>query len=101
MRMLRRSPPPTPVATRPVRQTRPPKNQRPAVTPTAVGQRLTGGMGQFLYDTRSELKKVVWPTREQAVNLTALVIAVSAAVAAFIGLVDLALARFFQMLVGA
>jgi preprotein translocase subunit SecE len=99
--MLRRTPPPTPPTTRPARQTRPAKNQRAAPSPTAVGQRLTGGIGQFIFETRSELKKVVWPTREQAVNLTALVIAVSAAVAAFIGAVDWVLAQFFQKLVGA
>jgi preprotein translocase subunit SecE len=61
---------------------------------------LLDGVREFVYDTRTELKKVVWPTREQAVNLTGLVIAVSVAVAAFIGVADLVLQRFFQMLVG-
>jgi len=47
-----------------------------------------------------ELRKVVWPTREQAVNLTALVIAVSVAVAAFIGVVDIVVQKFFVVLLG-
>jgi preprotein translocase subunit SecE len=61
---------------------------------------LTEGVSNFLYDTRTELRKVVWPTRDQALNLTALVIGVSVAVAAFVGVVDVLLQKFFQMLAG-
>ena len=92
MRMLRRAPPPA----RPVR---PPKNGR-VVAPTNVGRQLVGGVSQFIYDTRTELKKVVWPTREQTLNLTALVIGVSLAVAAFIGIVDVVLQKLVQLLIG-
>ena len=44
-----------------------------------VGKGLVGGVRTFIYDTRTELKKVVWPTREQTMNLTVLVIGVSIA----------------------
>jgi preprotein translocase subunit SecE len=94
MRMLRRAPPPPPA--RPVR---PQKNGR-VVSPTSFGRQLVGGVGQFIYDTRAELRKVVWPTREQTLNLTALVIAVSLAVAAFIGIVDVVLQKLVQLLIG-
>jgi len=36
-----------------------------------------------------ELKKVVWPTRAEATNLTTIVIVFSAAVGVFLGLVDM------------
>ena len=44
---------------------------------------------RFIEESYSELKKVVWPTREQVRNLTVLVFVISAAVGTFIGLVDL------------
>jgi preprotein translocase subunit SecE len=44
---------------------------------------------RFVEESYSELKKVVWPTREQVRNLTVLVFVVSAAVGVFIAVVDL------------
>lgn len=44
---------------------------------------------RYIDESSSELKKVVWPTREQVRNLTVLVFIVSAAVGVFIALVDL------------
>ncbi len=44
---------------------------------------------RFIEESYSELRKVVWPTREQVRNLTVLVFVISAAVGAFIGVVDL------------
>jgi preprotein translocase subunit SecE len=44
---------------------------------------------RFVEESYSELKKVVWPTREQVRNLTVLVFVISAAVGSFIGVVDL------------
>ncbi|MBU1036553.1 preprotein translocase subunit SecE [Patescibacteria group bacterium] len=43
---------------------------------------------QYLKGSRAELKKVVWPTRKQAVNHTLMVIGISLAVAIFLGAVD-------------
>jgi len=57
-------------------------------------------VSSWLYDTRTELKKVVWPTREQAINLTGLVIAVALAVSAFVGIVDAIFEKFVQLIAG-
>ncbi len=43
---------------------------------------------QFFREVSSELRKVTWPTREQTVNLTLLVIAVSLIVGFVLGAVD-------------
>ena len=55
---------------------------------------------RILRETRSELKKVVWPTREQTIRLTGIVVAVSVAVGLFLGGVDLLFEQVFQILLG-
>ncbi len=42
----------------------------------------------FLKEARIELKKVTWPTRQDTIRSTISVIAVSAAVALFLGILD-------------
>lgn len=54
---------------------------------------------QFLREVRLELKKVSWPTREQTVASTVMVLMVSIVVAIFLGVVDLGLARFVAALI--
>ena len=43
---------------------------------------------KFLKEVRQELSKVSWPTRSQIVQYTWMVIAISLAVAIFLGLLD-------------
>jgi preprotein translocase subunit SecE len=50
----------------------------------------------FIREVRSELRKVVWPSRPQAINLTMVVIAVSAAVGVFLGLVDFVFSQIME-----
>jgi preprotein translocase subunit SecE len=50
--------------------------------------RVTERVRKFYVETRSELRKVVWPTQKEWTNLTILVIAVSILVGAALGLVD-------------
>ncbi|MCR4325524.1 MAG: preprotein translocase subunit SecE [Patescibacteria group bacterium] len=46
------------------------------------------GFGQYLKDTRSELRHVAWPTRTQTLVYTILVAAISIVVALYLGLFD-------------
>ena len=48
---------------------------------------------EFFQEVSVELKKVSWPTRQQTLNATVVVIAVSFIVAFFLGIVDVVLAR--------
>ena len=48
----------------------------------------------YVTESWAELRKVAWPTRRQVVNLTLIVIAVSAAVGAYIAILD------FLLLIG-
>ena len=43
---------------------------------------------QYLRDTRAELRKVHWPTRQEAWSLTKVVLAVTISMAIFLGLLD-------------
>lgn len=43
---------------------------------------------KYIKESIAELKKVTWPTKKETTNYTLLVIGISLAVAAFIGIVD-------------
>ena len=49
-----------------------------------------------LRDTRSELRKVTWPTRQETTNLTLVVIALSIVLGVVLGGVDLAVSEAFR-----
>ena len=52
----------------------------------------------FLQEVIAELKKVTWPTRDETVKLTAVVIAISVIVGAFIGGLDSVFLRATSLL---
>jgi preprotein translocase subunit SecE len=54
---------------------------------------------QFLSEARQELKKVTWPTRQQAVASTWVVLLVTFVLAIFLGLVDLALSKAINLII--
>jgi len=56
-----------------------------------------GRLTRFIRETKSELKKVTWPTREQATRLTGIVIAVSAAVGLVMGGIDFLFEKIVQL----
>ncbi|NJN93118.1 MAG: preprotein translocase subunit SecE [Anaerolineales bacterium] len=43
---------------------------------------------RYLKETRAELRKVAWPTRDETKNLTIIVVSVTFAMAVFLGLLD-------------
>ena len=51
---------------------------------------------QFVTEARGELKKVTWPTRQQATSATWVVILLSIFIAIYLGLVDLGLSRLVK-----
>jgi len=55
-------------------------------------------IGRTIRDTRGEMKKVVWPTKKQALNNTMIVLAFMAVMAVIIGLFDLGLGTLIQTL---
>jgi preprotein translocase subunit SecE len=53
---------------------------------------------EFLQDTWFELKKVSWPTRSEAVNLTIIVAAVTTFLALILGILDWIFSTAFGLL---
>lgn len=68
------------------------------------GPGVTGSSGfsifRFFYEVYSELHKVSWPTRQEATRLTVLVIALSATIGVFLGLIDMLFARVIAVIAG-
>jgi len=52
---------------------------------------------QFIRECRTELRKVVWPTRQEATRLSLIVIAVSAGTGLILGGFDYAIAQAFSL----
>ena len=77
----------------------PPRRAMPRPMLRADLGRRGRGITQFLSEVRSELRKVVWPTRREAMHLTALVIGMSVAVGVLLGIIDYAFSSLFQALV--
>jgi len=48
------------------------------------------GLGDYIRETRAELRHISWPTRKQSMNFTALVVGVSLLVAILLGIFDIA-----------
>lgn len=55
---------------------------------------------RYMRETSGELRKVSWPTRQEATNLTIIVIIVIFAMSAFLGILDLVYSRFFALILG-
>jgi len=67
-------------------------------TKTASGQE--NPLVSYFRETRGELRKVTWPTREEAWRLTLIVLAVSAVMAIFLGVIlDATFSNLVQFLV--
>jgi preprotein translocase subunit SecE len=62
-------------------------------------KRLIDRLTEYLKDTRGELRKTSWPTREQATNLTLIVLAVTVVMAAFLGALDFVFAQLIRFIV--
>lgn len=53
---------------------------------------------KYLRNSRQELAKVTWPTKDQTINSTIMVIAVSIGIAAFLGSTDYGLNKLLEFL---
>lgn len=53
----------------------------------------------FLKEAREELKKVVWPTRDEVIRLTVVAILVSLIVGLFLGALDFVLTKIMETVI--
>ncbi len=61
-----------------------------------LGRQTEGLRLGFLSEVASELRKVVWPTREEATRLTVMVIVVAVTVGVALGLIDIGFASLVR-----
>lgn len=54
---------------------------------------------RYFRETRGELRKVTWPTRQESQRLTAIVLGVTAVMSIFLGFLDFIFAHAVQTLV--
>lgn len=54
----------------------------------------------FFSDSFSELKRVTWPSREETVRLSVMVIVVASIIGIFLGIFDLLFAKLFDLILG-
>lgn len=55
-----------------------------------------GSLGQYIKDSRNEMKNVTWPNRAEVKKHTLLVIGISLGVAIFLGVIDYILTLGFE-----
>jgi preprotein translocase subunit SecE len=63
-----------------------------------VAQQRTTRLSRYFRETSGELRKVNWPTRQEAINLTKIVLIVIAVMSVFLGLLDIIFAEFFALI---
>ncbi len=56
-------------------------------------------LARFWRETIAELRKVVWPTRDQAINLTIIVIVTVVVMSAFLGVIDIMLTNLVRLII--
>ena len=71
------------------------KNTRPNIF-----QRIWNKIREFLRETIGELRKVNWPSRQEAIRLTQIVVAVILIMAAILGGLDYLYTRLFGLIIG-
>jgi len=54
---------------------------------------------KYLKETRAELRKVSWPTRQEALNLTLIVVAFTVFMTALLGIIDYIFAWVFGLII--
>lgn len=67
---------------------------------SGTGQARRGLNLRFISESYRELQRVTWPTKEETMRLTLMVLAVAAAVGAFLSAVDLVFVRLMDVILG-
>ena len=59
-----------------------------------------GRVKEFAQEVLAEFRKVTWPSRQELINSTVVVIVVTVVLALFLGAVDIVLARVVEWVLG-
>ncbi|MCS6908801.1 MAG: preprotein translocase subunit SecE [Anaerolineales bacterium] len=64
----------------------------------SIVRRQPNAIVRYLRETSGELKKVNWPTRREALNLTVIVLVVTLVMSILMGFLDLIFSRLFALI---
>ena len=56
--------------------------------------------GAFFSDSFNELRRVTWPSREETIRLSIMVIVVASIIGTFLGIFDLLFSKLFDVILG-
>ena len=65
-----------------------------------VARKQPNALRRYLNETVGELRKVTWPTRKEATNLTIVVIIVTIFMSALLGILDYIYTQIFALILG-
>jgi preprotein translocase subunit SecE len=65
-----------------------------------VTRRQPNAVQRYFRETVGELRKVNWPTRDEAIRLTKIVLVVTFGMSAFLGLLDFLFSRLIALILG-
>ena len=73
--------------------------RNPGLPPQTGGQSIRRGSSfRFIGEAFAELRRVTWPTRQETMRLSIMVVSVAAAVGLFLGAIDLVFSTLFDRL---
>ena len=75
------------------------KTAKPAVKKEAP-KRKPSKLEKWWNETLGELRRVTWPTKDDAIKMTKIVLVVVVAMAAFLGIIDFIFSEFFGLIIG-
>jgi len=67
--------------------------------PTITAPKIGASPVQFLKEVKAELKKVKWPTKEEVIKMTGIVIGVSTAVSLLISGLDFVFTKLTEIII--
>lgn len=65
-----------------------------------VSHKRENALQRYFRETQGELRKVTWPTRQEATSLTIVVLIVIVVMSAFLGIMDFLYSRIFILILG-
>jgi preprotein translocase subunit SecE len=67
---------------------------------TKTARKSENRVQRYFRETIAELRKVTWPTRQEATSLTIVVLIVIVIMSSFLGILDFIYSRFFILILG-
>lgn len=75
------------------------ERRKKATAQKKAGKKLPGRIMQFFREVRAEMKKVIWPSKEEVLNYTLVVLITVCLAAGFVYLLDLLFSKLLTLII--